>query len=163
MIVGLLNGEPYEVFAGVNHINGHSPEDEDSEEIVIQRPFKFGIVRKNSRGNYIAILSSKSNTELIIKYIGQRISDDEAALTRLISTSLRHGAAINFVVHQLEKVTGDMTSFGKSIARALKKYIPDGTEVTGESCPTCETKDLCSIVRQEGCIMCKSCGWTKCS
>jgi ribonucleoside-diphosphate reductase alpha chain len=163
VIVGLLNGEPYEVFAGVNHINGHSPEDEDSEEIVIPRPFKFGIVRKNSRGNYIAILSSKSNTELIIKHIGQRISDDEAALTRLISTSLRHGAAINFVVHQLEKVTGDMTSFGKSIARALKKYIPDGTEVTGESCPTCETKDLCSIVRQEGCIMCKSCGWTKCS
>ena len=161
VVVGLLNGDPYEVFAGINHINGHSVEGDDPEEIVIPRPFQGGIIRKEKRGHYNAILNSKSNTELTIRHIGQRISDDEAALTRLISTSLRHGAAINFVVHQLEKVTGDMTSFGKSIARALKKYIPDGTEVTGEECPNCEIKEN-TIIRQEGCILCKKCGWTKC-
>lgn len=161
VVVGLLNGEPYEVFAGINHINGHSVEGDDPEEIVIPRPFRNGIIRKEKRGHYNAILNSKSNTELTIMHIGQRISDDEAALTRLISTSLRHGAAINFVVHQLEKVTGDLTSFGKSIARALKKYIPDGTEVTGEECPNCVIKEN-TIIRQEGCILCKKCGWSKC-
>ena len=161
VVVGLLSGEPYEVFAGINHINGHSVEGDDPEEIVIPRPFRNGIIRKEKRGHYNAILNSKSNTELTIMHIGQRISDDEAALTRLISTSLRHGAAINFVVHQLEKVTGDLTSFGKSIARALKKYIPDGTEVTGEECPNCVIKEN-TIIRQEGCILCKKCGWSKC-
>jgi len=161
VVVGLLNGDPYEVFAGINHINGHSVDGDDPEEIVIPRPFQSGIIRKEKRGHYNAVLSSKSNTELTIMHIGQRISDDEAALTRLISTSLRHGAAINFVVHQLEKVTGDLTSFGKSIARALKKYIPDGTEVTGEECPNCVIKEN-TIIRQEGCILCKKCGWTKC-
>jgi uncharacterized Zn finger protein (UPF0148 family) len=77
----------------------------------------------------------------------------------MLSTALRHGADINFVVHQLEKTEGDLSSLSKVLARSLKKYIKDGSAVSGENCGQCETGKL---ERQDGCVICKSCGWTKC-
>ena len=83
---------------------------------------------------------------------------EEDALTRMTSLSLRHGADIHMVVQQLERVKGDMHCFAKSMARALKKYIPDGAKEEG-SCPECEESNL---MRQEGCIQCANCGWSRC-
>ena len=100
---------------------------------------------------------------MTISNLNDKENGDEAALTRMISTALRHGADISFVVQQLEKVKGDMFVFSKAVARTLKKYIPDGTEVTGETCSNCSTKDKNALVRQEGCVTCKACGWSKCS
>ena len=85
--------------------------------------------------------------------------EHEDALTRMISTSLRHGADVQFIVQQLEKNHGGMQSFSKAIARALKKYIPDGTKEEGY-CPKCNNTNL---IRQEGCKLCSSCGWTACT
>ena len=130
---------------------------------MVPKGFTAGLTTKEARGKYRIDLIDKSDNRLTLTKINERESGDEAALTRMISTALRHGADIQFVVQQLEKVKGDMTNFSRSVARALKKYIPDGTEVTGETCDNCENKDKCSLVRQEGCIMCKSCGWTKCN
>jgi ribonucleoside-diphosphate reductase alpha chain len=76
---------------------------------------------------------------------------------RMISAALRHGADIKFVVEQLQKTHGDMTSMTKSIARALKKYIGDG-EKSGENCTECSAK----LIYQEGCLKCESCGYAKC-
>ena len=78
----------------------------------------------------------------------------------MISLSLRHGSDITFVVDQLEKSPGDMTNFGKAMARVLKKYIKDGTKVTGYSCEACGSVN---VIRQEGCATCKDCGSSKCS
>ena len=66
---------------------------------------------------------------------------------------------ISYVVHQLEKTEGPMICFSKVLARTLKKYIKDGTSVTGEECPDCNGK----LVRQEGCCVCPVCGFSKCS
>ena len=68
---------------------------------------------------------------------------------------------MHFVVQQLEKVgerQTDMNSFARSVARALKKYIPDGTK-EGSACPECGAD---ALVREEGCVICKSCGNSKC-
>jgi len=157
VFVGLLKGKPYEVFAVPNQ------SDEDESQPMVPKGFTAGLTTKEARGKYRIDLIDKSDNRLTLTKINERESGDEAALTRMISTALRHGADIQFVVQQLEKVKGDMTNFSRSVARALKKYIPDGTEVTGETCDNCENKDKCSLVRQEGCIMCKSCGWTKCN
>jgi ribonucleoside-diphosphate reductase alpha chain len=81
------------------------------------------------------------------------------ALTRMVSTALRHGADINFVVHQLEKTGGSMENISKKLAVKLKTYIKDGTTVFGEDCPGCGSTN---IIRQEGCFTCKSCGYAKC-
>ena len=113
-----------------------------------------GVLRKEARGHYKFIAP---NT---IIDLSTSLTDEQAAVARLVSTSLRHGADTQFIVHQLEKIKGDMNGFAKAIARVLKKYIRDGTTVSGENCPSCKSS---SLVRQEGCVTCKSCGWSKCS
>jgi ribonucleoside-diphosphate reductase alpha chain len=142
VLVGMYEDEPYEVFAGKNGF--------------IDKKVKTGIVLKLGRpkGVYKAILEDG----LELSPINATCSAEEDALTRMTSLSLRHGADIHTVVQQLEKVKGDMTCFAKSMARALKKYIPDGTEEEG-ACPECNSDGL---IRQEGCVTCTQCGWSKC-
>jgi len=156
VIVSTRNGLPYEIFAGVN-------QNEDSDPIIPKR-FRGGTLTKMGRGHYKGeFIDNKNEGEILtLNKLGNLVSSEESAITRLISTALRHDVGVHYIVHQLEKVKGDMFSFSKIVARALKKYIPDGTEVTGEVCETCETKDKCILIRQEGCVTCKSCGSSKC-
>ena len=86
-------------------------------------------------------------------------SDEQEALTRMISTCLRHGADINFIYDQLQKSEGTIVSFSKAIARTLKKYLKDGS-LSSLKCESCGEPTL---VMQEGCFICKSCGGSKCS
>jgi ribonucleoside-diphosphate reductase alpha chain len=142
VIIGLLDGEPYEVFAARD---------------TLSRKYHEGVCTKLQRGKYR--LTTKDG-ELIAENISDDCTDDEEALLRMLSTSLRHGADINFVVHQLEKVRGDLQSMAKCLGRVLKKYIKDGTRVSGEVCQEC---GQASLVRNSGCVMCSGCGWSKCS
>ena len=141
VIVGLLDGHPYEVFAGRNGCITHA---------------KKGKISKHQRGHYV--LDAEDGTT--VKDICDLLTDEQAVITRMISLSLRHGSDITFVVDQLEKSPGDMTNFGKAMARVLKKYIKDGTKVTGYSCEACGSVN---VIRQEGCATCKDCGSSKCS
>ena len=156
VIIGKLKDKPYEIFASLNHSS------DLEEDLLIPKGFISGTLTKENRGHYRAELFDKGGNKLLINKIGDKLTEEEAALTRMISTALRHGADVQFVVHQLEKVEGTMHGFSKSISRSLKKYIVNGTEVSGETCSSCNTKDKCALVRQEGCIICKSCGWSKC-
>ena len=105
VLVGMHGGDPYEIFAGKNGFIGKS--------------IKSGILIKFMRpkGVYKAILEDG----LEISPVNATCTEEEDALTRMTSTALRHGACIQYVVQQLEKVKGDMTSFAKCMARALKK------------------------------------------
>jgi len=143
VIVGLLNGHPYEVFAGKNG-NGNITH------------AKKGKITKHQRGKYV--LDAEDGTS--VSDVCDLLTDEQAVITRMISLSLRHGSDITFVVDQLEKSPGDMTNFGKAMARVLKKYIKDGSIVSGYTCENCGSN---SVVRQEGCATCKSCGSSKCS
>jgi len=85
---------------------------------------------------------------------------NHAGYTRVISTSLRHGVPVQYLVEQMQKDKEmDMFSFSKVISRCLKNYIIDGTEVD-RTCPECGAEG--SLVYQEGCVTCKSCGAGKC-
>lgn len=142
VLVGMMDNEPYEVFAGKN---GH-----------LAKSIKTGEIKKVKRGCYKAIFDQNKAIESII----DMESEEEEAMTRMISCGLRHGADISFIVHQLEKTRGEMSSFAKSIARALKKYIPDGTKISGETCLGCQGSNM---RRENGCKTCMDCGWTACS
>jgi hypothetical protein len=113
-----------------------------------------GNVTKKGRGNYFFNSGSES-----YKLTNGHNDENADALCRMISTSLRHGSDISFVVHQLEKTKGDLLSFAKVLARGLKKYIKDGTKVHGEECPSCGGHN---VERGDGCVICRDCGWTKC-
>jgi ribonucleoside-diphosphate reductase alpha chain len=140
VLVGLYKNDPYEVFAGKNG--------------VIDKKVKKGRIVKKNRNQYKAIFDDESELSPIKAFC----EPEEEVVTRLISVSLRHGTDISFLVHQLEKTHGDLHSFSKSIIRALKKYVPNGTTVYGEECPECNSK----LFREEGCLHCKSCGWGRC-
>ena len=126
VVIGLLNGEPYEIFTGINeHTNG------DVSETIIPKNGMTGTVTKKGRGNYFFNSGDQS-----YKLTNGHNDENADALCRMISTSLRHGSDIGFVVHQLEKTKGDLLSFAKVLARNLKRYIKDGTKVHGEECPS---------------------------
>ena len=150
VVVGMIGNDPYEIFTGTN---------EEKKDLVISKDISNGIVFKRSRGNYELVSSDKMiNGQPTKILLTNGHSDENAdALTRMISTALRHGADISFVVHQLEKTEGSMVAFSKVLARTLKKYIPDGTK-TGEKCPECEAE----LVRREGCVSCSKCTYSKC-
>ena len=135
VIVGLLNGKPYEIFIENRQI-----------------PQGKGKMIKQSRGNYKFIQNGYEQV------ITAEMTDEQAAITRLASTSLRHGADIKFLVEQLNKTPGDLFSFTKGLARVLKKYIPDGAKST-VTCQDCGSDD---VIFEEGCNKCRSCGSSKC-
>ncbi|GAG28130.1 unnamed protein product, partial [marine sediment metagenome] len=141
VIVGLLGDDPYEVFAG--------------KEVNMKKSVKSGLIKKIKRGRYALL---EENGEVLLDNICDKISPEEEADTRLISWGLRHGGDVNFAVDQLEKTKGDMLSFAKALSRTLKKYIKNDTKVHGDSCKECGAE----LVRVEGCIQCKSCGWSRC-
>lgn len=145
--VGLLNNEPYEIFVGKNNI--------ENDNIYISKDVKTGKITKIKRSHYELTNNGKK-----YQLNGNFLDDTVEALTRMISTSLRHGADISFIVQQLEKTKGDLYSFSKALSRALKKYIKDGIVVHGETCPECNSSEM---IRENGCVKCNSCGWTKCN
>ena len=142
VIVGLMNKvNPYEIFIGNNGF-------------IHKKGTLTGTIKKVKRGVYCG--SFEKDIEL--SSVGKYCSDEEEALTRMASTALRHGADVSFVVHQLEKTKGDLQTAAKALARTLKKYIPDGSEVKGEECEKCKGK----LMRESGCVLCKNCGWSRC-
>jgi len=142
ILVGLLDRKPYEVFCIPN---------------ILCSGYKTGFLKKKSRGVY-NLTCTLDNEFSIVNDITKSMSDEQQAITRLISTSLRHGADIKFIVEQLLKTDGELNSFTKAIARTLKQYIPDGTTSTA-TCLDCGSK---AIVYEEGCQKCKECGSSKC-
>lgn len=141
VVIGLLNGTPYEVFAG-KHDNIHTS-------------IKKGSILKNKRGDY-SILNEES--DVVVENICPLLEDVEEALTRMVSTSLRHDVELKYIVEQLEKTRGSLQSFGKVLAKVLTSYVVDGTIVTGNECENCSAQ----LIRENGCVSCKGCGWSKC-
>lgn len=140
VIVGLLGKDPYEVFAF------------KKKSINISEKIKLGKLTKIKRGRYDLELDG-----FTLENIKEHFeSGEQESLTRLISTSLRHGADINFIYEQLIKAEGNVASFSKAIARTLKSYI----NVDKINLDVCECGGKISM--QEGCFVCLNCGKSKC-
>lgn len=145
VIVGLIGKDPYEIFAF------------KKKSINISEKIKDGKLVKVKSGRYDLELEVFTLENLKEHFE----SVEEEALTRMISTALRHGADINFIYDQLQKSEGTIVSFSKAVARTLKRYLKDDDENTvGKACESCESPN--GLVRSEGCYRCKDCGWSKC-
>jgi len=114
-----------------------------------------GLLVKFGKGDY----KIKFEEGSWLNNIADGMSDEQATITRLISTSLRHGADIQFIVEQLGKTNGDITSFTKAIARTLKKYISEEDLIERAKCQDCNSTNL---RMEEGCVKCNDCGSSKC-
>jgi len=154
VFVGLLNGHPYEVFAGL------------SDMVDVPKKSKKGVLIKNGKKDGVATYNLRiplaDDDEMLLKDVVNLFNNAVyGSFTRTISLALRHGVPIQFLVEQLQKdKNSDMQSFSRVIARVLsKEYIPDGTKSTEKTCSACGSTNL---IYQQGCVGCASCGNSKC-
>jgi len=145
-LVGLLDGEPYELFGGY------------PGAVSVPKKYQTGRLIRKSQGKY-RLHIGKNGDSIIIDDIAQALATPEMAwVTRLVSAALRHGTPIDFLVEQLGK-TGNISDFNKVMSRVLKKYIKDGQKVRSSlKCLECGSPNL---IWQE-CLICDDCGHTKC-
>jgi ribonucleoside-diphosphate reductase alpha chain len=141
VLVGLLGKDPYEVFA-LKESGVHLPAKVKRGQLVKEAPGLYNLETEDGWSLYN-----------IRKFFE---SDEQEALTRMISTSLRHGADIQFIVSQLRKSEGTITSFAKAIARTLENYVQE------EGIRKCSECGHGHLQMQEGCYVCTDCGSSKC-
>jgi len=142
VVVGLYGDDPYEIFV--------------MENGSLDKKYTGGIITKVKRGVYKLEIDNGPT----IEDVTVDTTESEDIFTRMASAALRHGTDISYLVDQLEKSEGDLWSFGKAMSRALKKYLKNGTKISGANCPSCGNEDL---IRNEGCATCVRCGFSKCS
>ena len=153
VLVGLLDGKPYEVMGG------------KAELIEIPKKYSMGQLTKRSyktTANKYDLAFGETGSEVVIKDVVSVFDNpNHAGYTRTISLALRHGAPVQYLVEQLQKDKEmDMFSFSKCIARCLKKYIEDGSKASVNVCTNCNSED--TIIYQEGCQTCTACGYSAC-
>jgi ribonucleoside-diphosphate reductase alpha chain len=152
IVVGLMDGKPYEVMGGLSTL------------IEIPRDKAEGFLVKNPRKTMNSVYDlkvGKNGDHIIVKDLVKVFDNpNHSAFTRMISLGLRHGANIQYSVEQLQKDRdSDMFSFAKCVARVLKGYIPDGNKASEKTCSECNTEGLVYV---EGCVTCNNCGFAKC-
>ncbi|MBD5202484.1 MAG: adenosylcobalamin-dependent ribonucleoside-diphosphate reductase [Bacteroidales bacterium] len=155
--IGLVDGKPYEIFTGLA-----------DDEVGIFCP------KSVSKGRIIKAIDEKGNKRYDFQFINKRgykttiegLSDkfnpEYWNYAKLISGVLRYGMPIDQViklVNGLELNSQSINTWKMGVERALKKYIPSGTAANGQRCPNCGQETL---IYQEGCLLCTSCGTSKC-
>ena len=140
VLVGLLDGKPYEVFAfrPLNPVNIQTHK---------------GVITKISKMHY-----SFDSEHIHIENLELANTNvEENAATLYSSMLLRHGVDIAYIIKTAKKVNDNISSFSSAMCRILAKYIPNG-EVKGEVCPDCGSV----LIRENGCVHCSSCSWSRC-
>jgi len=154
-VVGLLNGRPYEVFTGLAD-DFWVPNWVQKGWIIKTRP--DGITSR-----YDFQFEDRQGYKITIEGLSRSFNKEYWNYAKLISGILRHGMPLPFVVNIISKLHFEVDSINtwkNGVERALKKFIPDGTKAVGGQCPKCD--DANGLVYQEGCLVCKSCGYSKC-
>ncbi len=155
--VGLKDGKPYEIFTGLA---------DDEEGILLPKTVTEGRIIKtvdeNGNKRYDFQFQNKRGYKTTVEGLSHKFDKEYWNYAKLISGVLRYGMPIDQVIKLVAGLQLDSESINTwkvGVERALKKYIPDGTQIAGQECPSCGQKTL---VYQEGCLTCKNCGYSKC-
>lgn len=155
--VGLMDGKPYEIFTGLA---------DDEDGIFCPKSVTRGkIIRavdENGVKRYDFQFINKRGYKTTIEGLSDKFNPEYWNYAKLISGVLRYGMPIDQVlklVGGLELNSQSINTWKMGVERALKRYLPDGTKASGQKCPHCGNETL---VYQEGCLICTSCGTSKC-
>ncbi len=154
--IGLYNGRPYEIFTGIA---------DDDEGIMLPKTVTSGKIVKHydeyGKSRYDFQFQNKRGFKTTVEGLSYKFNKEYWNYAKLISGVLRHGMPVHQaveVVASMEFDNENINTWKNGVERALKKYIPNGTEATGERCEHCGSP----VVYQEGCLICKTCGTSKC-
>ena len=155
--VGLKDGRPYEIFTGLA---------DDEEGILLPKTVTEGkiikVVDESGNKRYDFQFVNKRGYKTTVEGLSHKFDKEFWNYAKLISGVLRYGMPIDQVIKLVSGLQLDNESINTwkvGVERALKKYIPDGTQINEQACPSCKQHTL---VYQEGCLTCKSCGYSKC-
>ncbi len=155
--VGLLEGYPYEIFTGLQ---------DDEEGIVLPKTVTKGKIIKNINEDgskrYDFQFENKRGYKTTVEGLSEKFNPEYWNYAKLISGVLRYRMPIEHViklVSSLQLKSESINTWKNGVERALKKYVTDGTVAKGQTCPVCGQETL---VYQEGCLICKSCGASRC-
>ena len=155
--VGLKDGRPYEIFTGIA---------DDDDGIMLPKTVTEGkiIKVKNDEGQsrYDFQFVNKRGFKTTVEGLSYKFDKEFWNYAKLISGVLRYGMPIDQVIKLVSGLQLDSESINTwkvGVERALKKYIPDGTQISEQACPHCGQKTL---VYQEGCLTCKNCAYSRC-
>ena len=155
--VGLIDGRPYEIFTGLA---------DDEDGIFCPKSVSKGKIIKaideNGNKRYDFRFINKRGYKTTIEGLSDKFNPEYWNYAKLISGVLRYGMPIDQVmklVGGLELNSESINTWKMGVERALKKYLPEGTKAKGQKCPNCGQETL---IYQEGCLICTSCGTSRC-
>ena len=139
VMVGLYKNKPYEIFVYKS---------DDNKQISNHT----GTITKVKKSVY-----KYESNQIVIGNISQKLSTEELATALYSSMLMRTGANLKYIIKTAQKVDDNIASFTSAMVRILRKYLKEET-LEGEKCPECGGK----LIRENGCIHCIDCGWSRC-
>ena len=151
----MLDGRPYEIFTGGA---------EESFQILsfVEKGWVLKKKSDDGKSRYDFQYEDSQGYKTTIEGLSRTFNEEYWNYAKLISGVLRHGMPLSFVVNMVENLhlnDETLNTWKKGVVRSLKKFIPDGTKPPSNECPECNEP---SLVYEEGCLNCKSCGHSKC-
>ncbi len=154
-VIGLLDGRPYEIFTGAA---------KESFSILshVQKGWVIKSKSDDGKTRYDFQYEDSYGYKTTIEGLSRTFNQEYWNYAKLISGVLRHGMPISFAVDMVDNLhlnDETLNTWKKGVVRSLKRFIPDGTKPSENICPSCNEP---SLVYEEGCLNCKSCGHSKC-
>jgi len=142
------------------------PEDSD-----LRHPIAMWI-HTNQKGETVAanaavralskLLKDFGISEELIEKQRAKITEDPShyRVSKMVSMCLRHNLPLSSIVTSLENLEEDyISSLLTCVRKFLSEKIPNGTKISGKTCPSCNSVNL---VYQSGCASCSDCGFSGC-
>lgn len=154
--VGIINNRPYEIFTG---------KAEDSF-ILPEWITKGWIIKSKTdpgKSRYDFQYLDKDGYKVTIEGLSRSFNKEYWNYAKLISGILRHGMPLIHVIDLIENLNfsnESIITWKSGLERALKQFIPNGSQAKDKQCPSCG--DPSGLIYEEGCLKCKSCGHSKC-
>lgn len=155
-VVGLLDNKPYEIFTGKAKDAFNLPDWVDNGCVIKHR-------EEDGAARYDFQYQDSDGYKVTIEGLSRSFNKEYWNYAKLISGVLRHGMPLHYVVdlvNNLNLFDENINTWKNGVSRALKRFIPDGTEAVDKKCPECGDPE--GLIYEEGCLKCKSCGHSKC-
>jgi ribonucleoside-diphosphate reductase alpha chain len=153
-VIGIYKNRPYEIFTGKAEDSFFLPKWVENGQVIKNK--------EDEKTRYDFRYQDKEGYKVTIEGLSRAFDKEFWNYAKLISGVLRHGMPLPFVVHMVSNLhlkDESLNTWKNGVVRSLKKFIEDGSVPVDKICSKCGDE---SLVYEEGCLVCKSCGHSKC-